>query len=227
MLNFILDLLFPKYCIDCQKEGTYLCSKCQGKIILVREPLCPICQRKTVRGNFCQKHREKFALSGVIPASYFHEGPLREAIHHLKYNSVRELSENLGAILLSATRSRWPKGKLILVPVPLFWLRKAQRGFNQAELLCQQLATSNSKLAINYNLSRVKNTKPQATIKEKERQQNVKNAFLWLGGKNKLQKYKVLLVDDVTTTFSTLNEAAKVLKVAGAKEVWGLVLAKG
>lgn len=226
MFNFVLDLLFPKYCVGCQKEGTYLCSKCQGKIILVREPLCPICQRKTVRGNFCRKHRKKFALSGVIAASYFHEGPLREAIHHLKYNSVRELSKNLGAILLSATRPRWPKGKLILVPVPLFWLRKAQRGFNQAELLCQQLAIDNSKLAINYNLSRVKNTKPQATIKEKERQKNMISAFLWRGG-DELTDKKILLVDDVTTTFSTLNEAAKALKKAGAKEIWGLVLAKG
>lgn len=227
-VDLFLDLIFPKFCVGCGTEGSFFCPDCQKKIIFIRYPTCPVCQRKTRRGNFCSRHRKKFALSGVITAAYFHEGPLREAIHGLKYEFLHPLARDLGEILFTATANFWPKASRIFVPVPLHWLRRTQRGFNQAELLCRELIIHHPQLTTyNSRLIRKKYTLPQVTVSESERQKNVTGAFCWRG-KEELKGKKILLVDDVTTTLATLNECARILRLkAGGREVWGLVLAKG
>jgi len=111
------------------------------------------------------------------------------------------------------------------MPVPLSKKRLKWRGFNQAEIIANILA-DNFKLEIDAkNLKRIKNTKPQAKLNERERRNNLADCFSWLG--DKLNGRNIILVDDVATTGSTLNECAKVLKQAGASEVWGLVVANG
>ena len=113
----------------------------------------------------------------------------------------------------------------LVVPVPLSRKRRRWRGFNQAELLARAVAQNYGLTLDSNNLIRIKHKKPQAKLNEIHRLANVKECFAWRGGD--LNKKNIILVDDVVTTGATLNECAKVLKAAGAGQVWGLVVAKG
>ena len=108
--------------------------------------------------------------------------------------------------------------------MPLHKKRQRLRGFNQSEQLARAIS-KNFNLEINHNLIRIKHKKAQAKLHEKNRWENIKNCFSYQG-KN-LNNKNILLIDDVATTGATLNECAKVLKENNAKEVWGLVVAKG
>jgi competence protein ComFC len=110
----------------------------------------------------------------------------------------------------------------MLVPVPLHWRRRLSRGYNQAELLAKKLHHPSAK--INYDLARIRYTKMQPSLSLAERQANVRDAFAVRRG-HRFSGKTLCLVDDVKTTGATLNECAKVLKEAGAKKVFALVLA--
>ena len=116
----------------------------------------------------------------------------------------------------------------LIVPVPLHIKRKRWRGFNQAEVLASRLAEGFNLVMRAYILNRIKDTQAQTKLKRKQRLKNIKNAFKvnneW---QDKLKSTKILLVDDVATSGRTLNECARALKESGAKEVWGIVLARG
>lgn len=110
----------------------------------------------------------------------------------------------------------------VLMPVPLFWWKKIRRGYNQAELLAQTISQETG-IPIQNVLTRVKNTKTQTRLSENERCDNVKNAFTVQT--NDIKDKKVLLIDDVLTTGATIQECARVLKDAGACEVYSCVAA--
>jgi len=134
-----------------------------------------------------------------------------------------------------------PAGRLTfsftVIPIPLHKQRLRFRGFNQAELLAKEVAEHFSIPLETNVLERTRAVLAQAKIKNhKDRKENIKNIFKINSefikkcvkeGKNLLKNKIIILVDDVATTNATLSEAAKVLKEAGAKEVWGLVVAKG
>lgn len=224
--DFFLEIVFPKECVGCGKEKTWLCEKCLAEIIFIKSPTCPICPRLTEEGEYCSKHQKNKKLKGVYIAAHYKEGALREAIHAYKYEFIGELIKPLGQILSQALCEKLIDDETILVPMALHPRRLRQRGFNQAELLAQQISQI-SGLEIMEGLKRIRYTKRQVDLNDKERAKNVEDAFVWTNPK-KLSGKKVLLVDDVITTGATLNEAAKALKTqAHAKEVWGLVLAKG
>lgn len=113
---------------------------------------------------------------------------------------------------------------LLLIPVPLHKQRFRWRGFNQSELIAKNIANILN-LELSYSdLTRIKNTRPQAKTNKAGRMKNIKNSFIWNGPR--LNQRNVLLLDDVATTGTTMNECAKVLKQAGANEIWGLAIAK-
>lgn len=221
---FLLDLIFPRRCVGCGKDRVWLCADCQGKIVVIKTPACPECQRITKHGEYCPTHRKGKAASGVLVAAHYGEGPVKEAVHALKYDGIKELVEPLGSILAQAVFDRLPRGDLVVIPVPLHRRRLGARGFNQSGLLAKS-AGMRLRLPLLTGLFRVKNTTPQVDLSGDARRKNLVGAFVWEG--SDLSGKTVLLVDDVTTTGTTLNEAAKPLKAAGARSVWGLVLAKG
>jgi ComF family protein len=223
-IDFALDLLFPKHCVGCQKEGVWLCEDCLKKIVFVQMPVCPNCNCLTPNGQFCDACRDKTELTGIISCCYYEEGPLKEAVHHLKYDYIKELANPLSALMIHSLKERLPHSKMIVTPVPLHRKRKAQRGFNQAELLAE-------KIALYFNLEyrpdlliRKVFKKPQVELSSKERWKNIENAFVC---RENIEKKDILLIDDVTTTTATLNECAKALRAQGAHAVWGCVLARG
>lgn len=218
-----LDLLFPPRCVACKRRGAWLCARCQEQITPIVDPVCRSCGRGIDSGFVCDTCRHHpLALDGVRAAAYF-EGPLRQAIHHLKYKGLRTLAGPLGD-LLGAAYLRYSLPADLIVPVPLHSSRYAQRGFNQSELLAGRLsATIRTPLAASA-LVRVRNTPSQVGLSASQRRDNVKEAFSWQGPS--LRGQRLLLIDDVCTTGATLEACAAALRAAGAASVWALTLAR-
>ncbi len=232
-MNLILDLLFPKKCVGCKKEGEYFCKDCQADI-LQTDLVCPKCERLAMGGQTHPICRRRFGLDGLWSLGIY-QNPLREAIKQLKYRKVTGLAETLVDILLEywakyqpflLDQIKYDKGvSWGVLAVPLYWWRANSRGFNQSDLIGKILS---KKLGLDYceGLKRVRYTKSQVKLKGKERQQNIRGAFEIAPNLKLRTINSVLLIDDVWTTGSTLRECCYVLKRAGAKKVWAITLAR-
>ena len=187
----------------------------------------PVCQRcgTPISGSQCKEcaHNPLHAIDGIRSASYFEDNPIRSAIHFLKYRDHKAVASILGQILADTYYSYQLQADVIL-PVPLHSSRYKERGYNQCELLVKQLAV-NLHLPIDTTaLRRTRITKSQMTLGISERHQNVREAFACQN--DRLVGMRVLLIDDVCTTGSTLDACAAALKVSGVTSVWGLTLAR-
>lgn len=257
---FLLDLIFPRYCLECGKEmaskqPSQVCDGCFDKIALNSGVQCHICGLRNAKGT-CKRCRQKTPLKGLLAAGQYKNPILKEMIHLFKYQSVESLKIPLAELIINylkkenlidkfSARQRAGKNNFILVPIPLTLRRKSTRGFNQSELLAKEIGKFLNCPVINL-LKRKKFTSPQAEIPDwQERKENISGAFKIKSSKKsflpfaddrqltvELEKIKkeiekVVLVDDVSTSGATLEEAARVLKEAGIKEVYGLVVAKG
>lgn len=234
-VTWILDFLFPLSCISCKKSGILICDNCLNGIHGLEMQECPVCRKLNSFGEKCTSCFS--SLDGLIVACrYDKKGLLKKLIEAFKYKYSRELSNSLSAILLTKAPLLFNffdrsvddgSSEIILIPVPLHKKRFNERGYNQSQILCENLAGINRlKLYKSPILARKINTLPQAKLKRIERLINVKNAFECVNpsaiyGKN------IALVDDVCTTSATLSECAIELKKNGALKVCGLVLARG
>ncbi len=245
--TFILDLIFPRYCLGCEKEmaskqSVLVCDACFGKIILNSGVQCHICGSRISVPEGHKRCRQKTPLKGLFAASQYQNPILKEMIHQFKYQSVESLKKPLAELIIAYIAKELLIDKLansVLVPIPLTLKRKINRGFNQSELLAKEIGKFLNCPVINL-LKRKKFTSPQAEISDwQKRKENISGAFclnsnipilspkLLIYEINSLLKVKVILVDDVATSGATLEEAATVLKQAGIKEIYGLVIAKG
>lgn len=228
-IEFVLDLIFPKYCVGCEKEGAWICPTCQSKIILIKSTYCPTCHRLTKDGKFCPRCKLRSYLAGVVVAAHYKEGPLKEAIHTYKYEGVFDLKKDLSKILIQALATRKFQGQWILIPVPLHKNKLHERGYNQSLLLCEEIHKKIDNFSIlNNKLIKKINTTSQVTSTTRHaRLKNPIGSFDWIGGVKELENKNIILVDDIYTTGATMQECAKILKAkAKAKKVWGLVLAQ-
>ncbi|MDP1760079.1 MAG: ComF family protein [Candidatus Woesebacteria bacterium] len=223
--DIFLDIFFPKRCLQCGKSGTDLCSDCANLIEGLRTPVCFDCGKITQFGQFCAdcRRKSKSSLKGIIVSAGYESGPTKEIIHHLKYSGFTELASLLGELIFQRLSKNKPPGDLVIAPAPLHGKREAERGFNQSELIARYVS---KRLGIpgGYALSKIKKTESQVKLDKAERIKNLSGAFRCTD-KELIFKKTVLLIDDVTTTGTTLEECAKVLKQNGAKEVWGVVVA--
>lgn len=230
--GLLLDILLPIECFSCHLEGVYLCEKCFRKIKFNdNEDL------KRVSQNLKIPSLEKIFIAGN-----YEDIILRDLIKKYKYSFILPLGKILARFLITfwnfqgnlnfMSKSLSP---LLVIPISLTEKRSRWRGFNQAEILAREFSEY-----FNYDLSldlkRQGSKIPQANLTETERLENIKSAFTWEEknqpinsprGVSILSGRDVLLIDDVITTGATLNEAARILKDAGASSVYGLVLAKG
>ncbi len=228
----LLDFLFPKTCIGCNKFGSYFCDNCVSEI-KQSELVCPFCERASLGGAVHPVCKRKYGLDGLWSLGIY-QGSLRKSIQKLKYKWVSEMAKDLVNITLTYWALNSPiildevkkdQGKSwVVTSVPLYPSRQKWRGFNQSELLARLFA---AKLGLKYEntLKRIRNTKPQMKLLSPERKQNIKNAFV-LAPNSSLITHNVLLVDDVWTTGSTLKECCYQLKRGKAKKVWALTIAR-
>ncbi len=232
IINFILSLIFPIECLGCSRENAYLCDDCLKKIKIYGQP--PIFEHPLTH------------LNGIICAADYRQPLLKKAIHNFKFRFIKELAQPLAKILIQFwvkrcnCASRQTRAgqdvkaghgvpqqiaKPIIIPMPLNKKRLLERGFNQAELIALLFAEHFNYPLLTNAVIRQKNTPHQVGLNKKERLKNVQNAFQ-IKQPELIKNQIIILIDDVVTTGSTLEEIAKILKKGGVKEVWGLTVAK-
>ncbi len=230
--EFILDILFPKYCQNCGKEGNYLCDDCFFLIEILERQYCPFCfpPRVVIDGKTCGSCRKSKKLNGLYCAVSYENFIAEKLIRHFKYEPyIKELAKPLSSLIianLSLLNKLDSFNPFLLIPVPLHQKKLKQRGFNQAEELAKELSKNLKIPIITDVLIKIKQTPAQMELKKEEREKNIKGVF-FCQNPGLIRGRKILLVDDVLTTGSTLEECACTLKGAGAKEVWGMVVARG
>lgn len=227
----LLDFIFPKYCVNCKKLGSYLCANCFSYLSFEVNEICLICKKASIDGLTHPYCLSKYSIDGAFSAINY-KGVAKKLIYKFKYKpylaDLRSVLSDLfyEALIQKEGFSRLVNGSLILVPIPLHHSKLKSRGYNQAEILANELASKLELRAQNL-LERIKDTKSQVGLEKEERQKNIKDAFKVSSQRLEVISQKsFLLVDDVLTTGSTLLEAAKVLKRNGAKKVWGITLAR-
>lgn len=234
LLRPLLDLLFPPLCHCCKtfipNAGDLLiCPACLTKITFLVAPLCPNCGTpfKTEDGRdhlcgACLRHPP----SHLSRSATLYAGPVQELIHRFKYGYKVHLSDPLGIMVSQALLPfREEAAPDLVVPVPLHRKRLRQRGFNQSQLIGEVLA-KRWKLRVDLgSLYRERWTEPQTSLDAEQRRDNVKGAFA-VRRPERLKGKRVLLVDDVCTTGSTLRACAEALEEAGAQAVFAVTVAR-
>lgn len=225
ILQISKDCLFPIFCLDCGKEGEWLCGDCFGKLDLRGVFCCPVCHKESMAGACCDVCRPQSYLDRAIAiAIYQEENSVGCLIKTLKYSYAEDVlavfTEMIDGFLIHHL------GILsdvdLVVPVPLHRRRLAERGFNQARLLADILGQRIGRPVAEL-LRRDRYTLQQAKLSREERRANVDRAFM----NANFQANAVLLVDDVFTTGATMQECARVLKSSGVKNVIGFSVARG
>lgn len=229
----LLDVILPPICHICHSfipnAGTlHICPACRDSLPLVTSPLCPTCGIPfTGAGNdhrcsACLTHPPHF---DTARAHFLYEGAIRDLIHSFKYNHRTHLRYPLALLTLEGVRDLVPHAPHLIVPVPLHRSRLRQRGFNQAVLLGRTISRQLSLPMRLDILVRSRSTEPQIELSAAERRVNVKGAFT-VNRPDLVAGRRILLLDDVMTTGSTMDECAKELKNAGAEFVIAATIAR-
>ena len=210
LLKKIAGILAPSFCVSCRlflKDDTILCPECMRSIHPVVSTKISITAKQEII---------VFALSS-------YQGPVKKLIQ-AKYHGNPLASRQLADLL-------WEKTALShlvfdgFVPIPLHWTRYAKRGFNQAEVMANQLSKKSGK-PVFKNLSRISKTKSQVQLVKEEREKNVQNVFVLHDDEEILKGKTLILVDDLMTTGSTLKEAGRVLLKAKVAQLYAIVGAR-
>lgn len=230
--EFILDILFPRFCVNCGKEGNYLCEDCFYLIDIFDILYCPFCRAKAVSdGKTCQScERKGKKLSGLFCATSYENPIIKKLVSEFKYPPyVKDMAKTLSFLiimhLINSKNILEVKG-FSLVSVPLHKSKLRQRGYNQSEELAKELSKILKIPVLGNVLAKNKKTPAQMELKREERLKNIYGTFACVKPES-VKNQKILLVDDVFTTGSTMEECASVLKSASAGEVRGIVLARG
>lgn len=226
-------LFYPPHCANCKattKRGAHLCQNCARLAKKIHSPFCHRCSQPfygEIGGSFvCADCEARATHFDCAIACYRSVGIVREMIHRFKYNGEFHLRQPLADWLLAGFDD--PRLSLTaidaLVPVPLHPVRFREREFNQA-LELAKIAGRRQKIAISDCIRRVRNTETQTHFDRETRMENLRNAFKLRKNTN-ITNQHLLLVDDVFTTGSTVNECARVLREAGAASVRAITVAR-
>lgn len=238
--GFVLDLVFPRRCINCQKflsndQIGYVCAPCLATISLTSIYTCAFCESQTINGQTCQFCKKNRCLDRMLIASNYAEPLVEKIIQFMKYKFVKSLSVNIGQIMIDYINNKVAPADIsilknsIILSVPLSKKRFNWRGFNQSDLIAKEIALTLGVLG-NYRpdlLHKKSDNKPQVEMKNRdERFKNIKGTFAVGDNRDALKEGSVLLIDDVSTTGATLDSCAYALKNAGASKVVAFVFAK-
>ncbi len=210
-----IDLLYPKHCLECWTQGSYCCSTCT-KLLIPHSESCPVCHQVSVQYQVCVWCKAKGSdLEGII-INFQYTDLCKAMVYQLKYNHVFSLAQTIAQkmSLLLRTHPIYPQDWLGISYIPSHRLRKHWiKGYNQAELIASHIASELSLPLLRIS-KRKRYTKSQVTLTRKKRIKNLSNAFTLVPEcKHLLKNTKILiLVDDITTTGTTIVEVAKCIK---------------
>lgn len=227
--EFFLDLFFPKACFGCQQEGDWLCGQCIANITVNKQSACPFCNQPAKYSLTCDQCRKDHYLDGCYVMFDYHQLAIKQFLKSLKYQSIKETEMIIKKLWCKYfEKSNFSReieiSDFSVLAVPLHKKRLYRRGFNQSSLIAKPLIELFGLEDLSKYCLRSKNTVHQASLSRTERLKNLNQAFELLEI-DKFNNKSILLIDDVATTATTLDQLAKILKQAGCLEVIGLVVA--
>jgi ComF family protein len=216
VLDIFLSVVFPLRCTACGASDTPLCGKCLTKV-----PGAPDTNNPLITALYTYKHT--IIKKALWSLKYRNNIALAEVFGNALYEYLLEHVYEF-SVFSSASRDDKP----IIVPIPLYKRRMRLRGFNQSEKIVAALNRVDKNKSFVYEnniLSKIKETTPQTSIKNKlERSRNIRGCFA-VQNPEKIKNKVVIVIDDITTTGATLNEAIKILENDGAAKVVGIAIA--
>lgn len=241
-LSAAATLFYPNYCLlDGERieetNDLCLCENCLQKIKPMPAAICLQCSNPMYRGeetaggealNFvcqdCARHKNWFRY---LRSSSVYEGIVKDSIHLFKYKQKLALRKLFSTLLMESFELHFSSENYdLLMAVPMHPLKKFFREFNHSEILAAELSLRTEIEHSRKNLKRMKFSRSQTKLDAAKRKQNVKDAFR-TANPRQIQGKKILLVDDVATTLSTVNECSRQLCLNGAKFVDVLTVARG
>jgi ComF family protein len=249
LLHFLLDLkddlldfVYPQHCAICKKylrrEEKDICEVCWKGLVTLPGPFCPYCKSFIAKGDtecgFCKSAGEFSEDHNILLVRSLgrFDDYYRELIHRFKYGKKiplgRRLGQRLGetidddSIFLKSDLKT--QNSCFLIPVTLHKSRYRERGFNQSEIVAEEISKATGLPFLKDMLKRKKNTKDQTNLSFQQREENVRGAFV-VTEPGMINGKKIILVDDVITTGATLSECARMLKQAGAEKILGMTIA--
>lgn len=226
--------MFPRTCVFCDEILTLtektkgLCECCNNKIKFVREPKCKKCGKSLMieEKEYCNDCMKNEHLYDWGFSAFVYNDLVKKSIYRFKYHNRREYAYCYGKIIADEFYEEISMmNPDVIIPVPIHRKRYMRRGYNQAELLARELSISTGIPMDNKILIRVANTRAQKELSVKERHKNLEKAFKIT---EDVVKYnKIVIVDDIYTTGSTINACSKVLLENGAKKIYFISLSIG
>jgi len=202
--NGILDILFPKTCLGCGREGTYICKDCA--IFLSEVDMIEAGPRSN------------------IMSAWEYEGLMEKLILKIKYDGCYDIINELVEKAFKTIELNLPPD-IYITYVPMYRKKEKRRGFNQAELIAKKVGERTNRPVVKL-LEKIKDNRSQVGLGPQERAENVKNVFKMIEVRPQSMWQNVLIVDDVYTTGATVGECVRVLKKSGVKNVWGFTLSR-
>ena len=227
-----LDLVFPVFCVDCKTKlkisDSFVCSNCFTKIRLLTKKKCRKCSHEI--GNFsttdiCNScHSKRFYFKNCVALIEYND-IARTIFHEIKFKKRRNLLMIFDKVMQSKIDAITHIAQdSTIIPVPMRLGHKRKRTFNQAEIIAKKIAKITKQNFMEL-LIKNKSTKQQSLLTQKDRLKNLCGSFAVKKNKN-IKGKRILIIDDVITTGSTLNECAKELMNAGAREVNCITIAR-
>jgi len=223
------DAFYPPVCVNCHvriaEQKLWLCGDCYDRLSFLPEQHCPKCGYPTEE-NACSNCAEtSFAFTQALSV-FLYEDSAKAMVHALKYTGLTDIGDWFGNQMFKTLLKEKTLADVDYVTaVPLHRVRRRERGFNQSELIAKALAKRISKPYTEKVLTRITNTASQTLLDGSSRKKNVRGAFK-IGRLNPEGK-SFLLIDDVFTTGTTVNEATKTLLKAGTKQVYVMTACHG
>lgn len=231
----ILNTFLPNFCINChcvlEFDGVGLCNKCDSSIIRIYKlNHCKICCSIFFvnEESLCVSCAEGFHDTIYFDRSlscFSYVDEIQELIKIGKFQMRRSIWKYLSKELINLILMEKLDDNYVIIPVPISKKRKRERGFNQSSIISKEIAKRFSMSLYLKALKKVKNNKPQSEKSALERKNNPKNCYKVIN-KHLIENKRIILVDDVFTTGSTVNECSRLLKESGAKEILVLTIAK-
>ena len=235
-LEEMITLLYPRRCPLCQDiltdKAALICMKCRTKAVPIRGPKCKTCGKPvaSLETEYCPDCQEKTHFFTSGRAVFLYEKEIRKSVYQFKFHNKREYAgfyvSEMERVCGDEIRTWNPD---VIIPIPMYKRKKRQRGYNQAQVIAQVIGKELDLPVVEDLLIRNRKTVAQKQLGSRERAKNLENAFKisqrWINKQETLKK--ILLVDDIYTTGSTLDVCAKVLKQVDIAEVYFGVLCVG
>jgi ComF family protein len=231
----VLDLVYPRHCEACggtaDIAGRYLCWECLAGIPVITDPYCALCgdpvDGNVYRRYVCSTCNDRTPKYDLARSAVRFRGPVKDLVHRLKYSSAMHLGGTLCDIMVPCFKANYGAVPVDAVTcVPMFARKERERTYNQAEMIAGELAKRICLPFCGGLIRKLKDTGTQTRFNAAQRRKNIRDSFdvtqpEWCSGR------RFLLVDDVMTTGSTVDEVSGLLKESGAVTVHVLTLARG